>query len=432
MKIQKDRAWAISFIALYVYLLYLLYFLLADVYVSQGVILARDINVFALISMSLYAMVPACFIPLRIIKPSVMTLWIVYFMVYIPTCIIPILMGKLPFYVDFLYVNSCLLSLFLLYQLCFIRPLNITLISAKKIKNILWFLLFLISLIIFVLYFYYFLPIMKIVGLLRVYNQRSNYTNILQNIDLPGVVYLFNWAGQVFSPLLLTFGVFERRASLIVLGLIFTVIVYAAAALKGVIFLPLAILGLYWLLMKNLLTFKSLSIVCCAILLISFVNPFIAGVFTLRMIVTPGILSLWYVNFSINNPLVYMSNSIFKYFINYPYPLSPSQEVANYNIGTVFDANAHFWASGSVDFGYLFGPLIATAILFVFLWFYDSIAMRLRAHHYNYYLLSGIMLLSFIGALINSAILTALLTSGGLITLLVVYFIVCIKCGNEQ
>jgi energy-converting hydrogenase Eha subunit A len=139
-----------------------------------------------------------------------------------------------------------------------------------------------------------------------------------------------------------------------------------------------------------------------------------AALVNVRMTALPGLLTGYYYEFFSSHPHAQLGHSIFKSLVDYPYAVQPPYLIAStYFHNAAMESNANLWADAYANFGYV-GIIVFSLLLAFALWLYDSMAFgrdkRLAA------LVIGLPAF----ALANTGLLTALLTNGiGLVMLLV-------------
>jgi hypothetical protein len=135
---------------------------------------------------------------------------------------------------------------------------------------------------------------------------------------------------------------------------------------------------------------------------------------TRRLLFVPAQLSFYYYDFFKEQP-IYLSHSIFKYFIHYPFPLPPPYMIGQiYLKSDVTDANNGLIADGFMNFGY-FG-IILWAIVFAMLVQTADTLVKSK----NIKVLYPIMILTFY-AMVNSALFTTILTHGLFVVFIVAF-----------
>ncbi|MFC1998992.1 hypothetical protein ACFLVR_05080 [Chloroflexota bacterium] len=146
-------------------------------------------------------------------------------------------------------------------------------------------------------------------------------------------------------------------------------------------------------------------------------NLWLSSLFTRRTILLPAQLSFYYYDFFSNNELVYLSHSIFRGFLEYPYELNPAHLIAQtyFNLPEM-GANNGITADAYMNFG-LAGLAIWAVLLASILKLLDACSKRVEFKIG----VAAIVMPAIV--LTNSALLTSLLTHGILLALLIIYLL---------
>lgn len=389
----------------------------------------HDLSVMASILSWALPIIPMIWMPLDIQRPSQIIYWLLYLSVVIPSCIIPW------YSIDMDYPLQCMLIIVLLLAFGIIGlNYKIPLVRIPRI-NISWKTFWII--IVFISVVLYFLVIsvygfhIKYIPLTDVYEQRSEYSiNALQTSIF--VSYAINWLGNVINPLLIIFGLYNKRILLIIGGIIGQLFIYSINGSKLVFLSILFILALFILI--KIFKLKRFGITIVSSFIILFLvciiidwyskGIFFSSLFIRRLVVTPGLLTGYYFDFFSINEKVMLSDSIFSKLAQYPYNLPFQNLIGSMYFGTTeASANANIWANAFAHFGYG-GQIIFSIFFAAILWVYDSIARDK--------LILGILIIciyAFIFA--NTGLFTSLLTGGFLLSIFVTYLIPTDKTLNK-
>jgi hypothetical protein len=138
--------------------------------------------------------------------------------------------------------------------------------------------------------------------------------------------------------------------------------------------------------------------------------------FAYRNLFTPGRLTFEYFEFFNQNPFVYLSDSVLKRFLAYPYPLPPSlligiryHDGGSANVGIMGNAFMHFGTVGIFSF---------LALLSIILACFDRIASARSDSSPVIFALVATPIIS----IINSGLFTVLLTHGLILCFFLAYF----------
>lgn len=364
------------------------------------------------------AALPSLWIPAKLERPSQVVYWLLYLLVLVPVCLVPIYalddQSSGP-----LLLAASLVGAFaivgMIYRLPLI-PLPRVQVQSHEFKAI----LILLSTISFVLIVGSFGLQFHYVSFDDTYSVRAQFANTIE--QLPTIVaYAIGWQAWVICPLVMAVGFRTRRMSWVVLGGIGEFAIYSITAFRSMFFSAALLIYLLWTMRSHktfgarlVSTWTALFAGAGALQLIgySIVPESLLGV---RMTALPGLLTGYYYEFFSSHPKAHLGHSIFKYFIDYPYSVEPP-----YLIGALYfhspgnDANANVWADAYANFGY-FGIICFTLLLAAVLWLYDSMAVDCDKR------LATLAMALPAFSLANGALLTSLLSNGMGLAMLLVY-----------
>ncbi|MCI0564571.1 MAG: hypothetical protein MN733_39390, partial [Nitrososphaera sp.] len=191
------------------------------------------------------AWLPSSWMPIALSRPSHVIYWLLYVLVVVPSCIVPILAidGR----TDEWLIVACaiVLSLAMLGFILRLRPPQLAngAFLLKLNEKSYWRLIILLT----VVFLVHILVIsglgLRFVSLLDVYDVRLEYSSTsLGNL----VSYSVNWLALVIAPLIMAHGLTSGRVRYVALGLILAILVYGLAAYKSVLFMPVLILATYF------------------------------------------------------------------------------------------------------------------------------------------------------------------------------------------
>lgn len=426
--ISLHRFFSYIFTLSYIVMMLVAYPHIAQLYYYMGYVYSDQISLFPCFALCVLSLFPVLLFPRLMMKPSTVVIAAIYYVVYIPSILIPYMMGRLPFGIVLTYDLILLMSLSVLFATTFRKSNTVYRIPMVQHKKMILITLF--AFISFMLFYiaYQMLPLFKLVGFKEMYRQRALAGALLKGSEAPGMGYFYNWITAVILPILILLGLIEKKYYLLGFGLLIAFIMYGITASKTAIALPLVIMGAYVLIQRtHKIAFIFMASCFCGFILLGFVWPFWMNTIIRRVIITPGMLTSWYILFSLEHPLTYFSDSVLRAFISYPYVNTIPAVVSEYNIGRAFAANANYLAYSTVQLGYIAGPLVSSCILGLFLRAYDAIALALMEIDSRYYSLTVLILVPFINALVNTAIFTALFTGGGVLVMLFLYGTLSLK-----
>jgi hypothetical protein len=255
-----------------------------------------------------------------------------------------------------------------------------------------------------------------------VYAYRDNNSE-LANYGLLG--YLVPWIYKGFSVILIAYSLVNRRFLLLALALIAQVIFFGASAHKAVLFYPIMLIGL-WFLMRRKVTnalylpylFAFLTITCLSVYLISD-NLLLPSLFVRRVFFVPAKLTYEYLEFfgTIGNGYVYWSNSVLSGILSYPYTLSVPETIGLFN-GSDSHANNNF-----ISFGYAHAGIAGVVMYSFIIGFIFKIIDILSWDSMPLLFTILIFLIPIRTLFTSSDLLTTLISHGLFLIILILYFL---------
>lgn len=241
--------------------------------------------------------------------------------------------------------------------------------------------------------------------------------------NLSGIFgYLNSWTMKIFLVVLYSWALNQKNIKALILFIFFILIVFMLSghkeALSGV-FLIFFFKFLFKQKAKRRRIFILLSLFLLLFLIA--INSFINGLsildslITRRLFFVPIHLNFTYIEFFSNHEYVYWSNSIFKYFLNYPYNLPPAFLIGDYLGVSGMSANTGFIATGYMHFGY-FGLLIYVFLAIIILRVINRLGKKIKK-----YTVLSIVFLPINTLFMASDLFSTLLTHGLLIAVLVLW-----------
>lgn len=235
------------------------------------------------------------------------------------------------------------------------------------------------------------------------------------------VGYVSNWAAIGIAPVMLVYGLHNKRYLFAGLGLFAALLAFGATSFRSHLFVPLLIVALYYLFRATgakraalavLVLALSITIIPTVIDHIVDSRPAVTWMIQFRFVGNNGFLTSQYFNVFETWPKGYFADSFGRFFFAPSYSI-PIAQVVGESFSTLpgNHANANLWADGYGNFG-IFGVVFATAELVLFLWLADAITRG-----QSLYITAPIML-SATFALSNTSVHTMLTSNGGLLLLL--------------
>ncbi|MFC2095141.1 hypothetical protein ACFLSW_01725 [Candidatus Bipolaricaulota bacterium] len=264
--------------------------------------------------------------------------------------------------------------------------------------------------------------------LLSVYAVRSEYTSNYA----PLFGYFVPWQANLFNMLLLCYALHKRSIMLIVLATTALLLLFGMTGFKSFLLAPLLAAGVYvvWGRKNALFCIFSGVIALVAVSYATFWvtgNHLVSSMLIRRLLFVPASNHILYYDFFSNpsHSFVLLSNSILEPFVQYPYDMSITRVISWAYWGRDFGPNAGYLADAFAHFG-LAGMLGFSIILGLFLRTLDSVAKSLPSN-----LVAAIVAVPCM-ALVNSALLTSLLTHGLIPALFVIWLLRAIFCRRND
>ncbi|MFD9628588.1 hypothetical protein [Peribacillus muralis] len=366
-----------------------------------------------------FILLPVLFTKKDLQKPSELVFWILYFIVYIPVVWVPnyLFSDMQP---NFMYTNA--LMFFCLLLIGNVNRLPALKLRPAHVNKGLLKVVFIVSLLIFFLYTFRVsggISLKPPIDAEDIYDKR-----MISRVKLtPAGGYIIQWLAKVWNPLIVTIGLCQKKYSYVFIGLALQYLLYTTNGLKSTL-LSTFLLILVFIAShdkgRNFAIYFCLSL--CSLLGISVVLDFIldqaylSNLFARRMIITPGLLTTYYIDFFSTHPKALLSYNILERFIDPVYDRSPP-----YIIGTEYfgrqqmAANANMFADAFANFGYI-GFFMYTGVLSVLLWIYDSLTEDVKWRRFG-----TILFVIPAWCLADTSLTTAFVTGGMVFTFLIMY-----------
>lgn len=256
------------------------------------------------------------------------------------------------------------------------------------------------------------------------YSLRSQ-NSIQQSFGING--YLINWLSKIFYPLLLI--IYIKQSKYIKAGFVIvaSLLIFSITAGKIDFFMSLIIIAFYFILDKNpdiikkyffsifvfAITFMSVFILAKVDTEIGFMT---AAILFMRTLSISGFLFVHYIQFFQNNPYTNFAhiNIVNAFTGDYPFGDMPLGRAVFYG---GMNGNANFWIMDGVASNGVLGILIISFILFFILKFINRFKTI-----YDERLLY-LIFLPIIISITNVSLFTTLLTGGGILLILILYFV---------
>lgn len=338
-----------------------------------------------------------------------------FLLVILPICSIYALDLSRPWQPMAISIFSMLLIVF------FVR---VKLLSFKQIpvmKNgFLYALLICVSGVIYTLINYSISGVTLNFDITRVYDFRESNA-LLTNSGIR--VYMNIWAYKVFNIALICLCLFYRRFFLLGILILIQIYFYAANAHKLVLFLPILCLSCWYYFRKsNSLTFfpKLLNyLLLLSLAIVTIYEYYYAGTLLIRrLFFVPANNSYAYYEFFSNNEYNYWSDSFLNPFLESQYPNNVANTIGQFLGQDNMAANNGFISSGYANAG-ITGVIIYSILLAFILRFVNY----LIHNKLQIWLPLAILIVPISNTILNSDLLTTLLTHGLGVAIIIVYLI---------
>ncbi|MEQ1714830.1 MAG: hypothetical protein ABL907_02385 [Hyphomicrobium sp.] len=266
-------------------------------------------------------------------------------------------------------------------------------------------------------------------GLDDLYDQRARFGGFQS--DTLGS-YLTGWLPNALNPFLIVAGLQDRRARLLVpIGLASQIVVYMAFAGKVILVIPIILILFYFFVYtKGTLSAFRIALGFCgtiliveSILLYSNYTPdgwmaSLSGLIYMRTLAIQGVMMGVYADVFTSLPHTYYSHvNLVRLFVDYPFDAPLGVVVGRHLVGGLgFNANANFWATDGIAAAGLIGLPIVSTILGVILNLANGLITAERLAF------AACVSMPFLMSLGNTSLFSSVLTGGGGMILLLIYF----------
>ncbi|MBL7053958.1 hypothetical protein ISS06_02025 [Patescibacteria group bacterium] len=410
--IKKNKIKIFTLIIIYRVILDLSYYLIISPFWAYSKFVFQP-NSFKLIESYLLLFIVFVLIPKKTKKPSHIILWMLFLISYIPMLTLFCLMDESRI---FMYASTFFwIIISLIIQAI---PLKLNIKKIKQSKAIIWTIFIIISTLSFI-FIYKYLGFQINFNIRNVYEIRSSYANL--HVLLAN--YTLNWFAKIIGPLFFTIFLIKKKWGLLILTTLLQILLFSGTGNKLYLFILPFILVLIWALNKknfySRITISLIGLILLSVLIYYTTNDLLPPSFAIRRsLLVPAQLSFFYYDFFSENPYTYLSqHHFFQNFINYPYELSPSKLIAkNYLSNPAGNPNNGIISDGYINFGFL-GMLLWAIILSFILKLIDNISYKKNIK------VVMAVLATFILSIRGTALLTAFITHGLLLALLLLYLL---------
>jgi hypothetical protein len=367
---RRERVWALAATTLYFALLYHVYVVDLRMWDYLGFQLG-DFDAGTILACWVLAMIPLLLLPTRVSRLSGFLAWCLYYFVYVPASLYPVLQGLRPDSIR--YPMALCAGFCLLVTISGIRPAPTAAARpatrASNFHAVFWTLyacLVLYTLSVFA-------GSLSLAGVTEVDEQRSRGGELISGTF---VGYAVGWLSGCFNPLLVGIGLIHKKRFLFILGSLGQVFVYSTSAMKSIL-LSVVLIGIIYLvsLRKERIDYRGIAMFSVASLAVPlsfglFLSEDASGIYDvvsaliyMRTYGMVGALSGTYFDFFSQNPLTHYSHiNLVRSLIAYPYTDSIG-EVVGQSMGLDMNANANFFATDGMAAGGLAGVVFIGAFV---------------------------------------------------------------------
>jgi hypothetical protein len=367
--------------------------------------------------------------PLKLQRPSHVLYWMLYFPVYIPGMLVPL----------FIQLDSgfglLLLQLSLTGGMALIaissRLPSLTFRRYPLNPGLFWAVFAIIYLIGNAVMFIVYRNNLHFASIETMYSVRHESGKVVGENPVTG--YISQQLANVLNPLLMVYGLANRRKRLILLGILGQIFLYCVFANKLTLLSPIVVVGLYYTIKNDRggwvpkLSLFLAGVFFCLTTLVIEAKPGalfnITSVVLVRTFAIPGMLIGEYQYFFENQPHTYLGTvNGLNLFVPDPYTLPLGMEVSAFYGNKASEngranANANLFATDGIAAFGLPGILMAAALCAVLLWVLDGCTSSYPLE------VSVSALTMVISSLTNVSIFTTLLGNGLITWMLLFIFI---------
>lgn len=346
--------------------------------------------------------------PSRMVRPSDLILWLMLVMVVTPSILVPQFIPAL--------TPSRSLTAAVMIAACFSGVTYFARTGpgwSLRVRGINWWVVILCVTVATYAYMAVTAGLaIRFVSLGNVYGLRSEFSDQIAATG-PALGYLVRIQGNVVNPLVLAYGLWHKRWSLIalpILGqlLIFSVTGYKIILLSVPALIVVTLVFRRWGMPSGRIVLVGLGAITAIALVVDGIvgGQFYTEVFVDRLLITPGTLTAAHMSVFSAFPKSQWHGTVLAYLIG-----GSPQPNPNYLVGSVFfgnssvDANANLFADGYSNFGYA-GMIIESMLLIPILWLIDA-----AGRHLPLKVSAAVLLIPTI-ALANSSVFATALTDG--------------------
>ena len=391
----------------------------------------RDVPFVYILTSFILCMVPACWLPCNLTRPSHFLLYIQYFIIFIPASFILYHSVRPEFSPEdvFRLVLALFLGLTILQA-----GHDLPLFDIKRnglTKGVFWIFFTGFAIVLFIYLASVFGRHFQLADFQEIYDVRAMSDDIVEASGSSFAGYSQMWLSGFVLPFLFSFGILSRRWPLIVISASGYLYLLGIGGSKSTMLAPLYLFGIYFLVKaggenaaaKVSLFFSGLLLFPAVLDLADdtndiaeIINNWYVAIIHARIFTIPQLTVGQYFDFFQDNPLTYGSHVAgINLIVSYPYASDIPRMIGQYFYEAELTANVNMWAQdGIASFGLIGVPLVSAIALIVF-WLFDSIS---KIHDYRFTTVAlGNIALIFA----NGSIFTTIV-SGGLLLLSIAFY----------
>lgn len=258
-------------------------------------------------------------------------------------------------------------------------------------------------------------PTFTAFNLYKVYEIRKNSIKLIK-----GMNYLVPWVTKVIIPFLLVFYLDKKKWGRVFFIVLIQMYLYTILAQKTFLFTPVLVIGVYYLIKKDMLNWgfeKGFSVGICVtsglfLLNHNWIMP--VSLFVRRIFFVPATIKFSFYDFFIKNPKVHFADGMIGriFGITSPYEMEIPKKIASFIGRPDSNCNGGYLADAYANGGVV-AVIIIAVLLVVFIKLLESfsknvnLAVASASCAYLFYSLN------------DTAFLTSMLTGGGILLLLI-------------
>jgi len=379
----------------------------------------EELSIFKEIVSLCFLAIPIIFLPLKLCRPSDITIWITYLIPYQSTI-----------YMSFHITRGTTVSVVLLWIsilaslliMTFVRRHKLTVRFKKHFKRDVNFnILFLLSFVAVCFYLLYVIRFRFNFSVEDVYTRRMSARE--------NAPFLYGYIIAIAKSCLTVGGIYlaviKKQWRYLLLTFLAAFSIFSFDGTKTSVLLPCFLIGIafYSRYSQELYRLPLLLFICPFFIIISileviFMHSNIASLFfTRRMFAVPGFLNTAFWDFFTTNPKTLMTESIGRFFVEPIYSVSPTFLIGiDYFNNEAINANTGIWLGAFSQFGVL-GMLFISCLAGVLLGLVDNMTK-------NNFFVIGCLVCGFIGLNWTEQMLHTSMLTGGVVYLILGVFLI--------